>query len=263
MVASVRLFLDAHEGEQLLEPAMYIKAAGEVLFLALIVGYALTLRHSPEILESNELKEMFGYNNPCVFIDKPPGAYVAVPMFSVCTYFSIRYAVTDSRRAAISPKIASWKKTLSIVANWQYALTMIISSLLFVETPDRNIKTHTSIFMCIMISRLLAVMMNFVEGFHYVTKAQWVYLFVYTCVTLTSFTLTAITLNAGHQVFSYYYMSFFDYSWFVMLPLTTYFFPDQGGVLFVRSELRRAVNNQNKRKRRQQQEMGVISTNIN
>ena len=46
-------------------------------------------------------------------------------------------------------------------------MTMVISSLLFVETPDR---TTSSIFMCIMISRLLAVSMNFVEGYESVTK---------------------------------------------------------------------------------------------
>ena len=243
MIAFVRLFLDAHEREQYLEPALYIKGSGEVLFLALIVSYVLTTIFEPEKLEKNALKDLFGYNNPCVVIDHPPGAYVAVPMFSVCTYFSIRYAVTDSRRASISPKLQNWKRNLSLFANWQYALTMIISSLLFVETPDRNVNTHTSIFMCIMISRLLAVSMNFVEGYDSVTKTQWLYLFTYTCVTLTSFTLAAITLRAGHQVFPSIVMAFFDYSWFLMLPLTTYFFPDQGGVLFVRSELRRVNNN--------------------
>ena len=240
MIAFARLFLDAHEREQYLEPALYIKGSGEVLFLALILSYALTTCYAPEKLEKNALKDLFGYNNPCVVIDCPPGAYVAVPMFSVCTYFSIRYAVTDSRRANISSKLSTWKKNLSFVANWQYATIMVISSLLFVETPDRNINTHTSIFMCIMISRLLAVSANFVEGFECVTKPQWTYLFMYSFVTLTSFTLAAVTLSAGHQVFPSSLMAFFDYSWFVMLPLTPYFFPDQGGVLFLRSELRKA-----------------------
>ena len=71
MIAFVRLFLDAHKREQYLEPALYIKGSGEVLFLALIVSYVLTTIFEPEKLEKNALKDLFGYNNPCVVIDHP------------------------------------------------------------------------------------------------------------------------------------------------------------------------------------------------
>ena len=222
-----------------LEPAWYIKAAGEMLFLALVVSWVLTAAFNPQIIESNPLKSMFGYNNPCVGWDTAPAQYPAAGLFALCVYCMLRYAALDNQRAALDTALPAWKRRFTYVANGLVAVSICAGSLLFVVTPDRDVKAHTALFLQLMFFRWLAIGANFVES-HRVTRAEWAYMAVYTLVSLNSFTCASITLvltDGFTPVVPPTYMMFSDYAWFALLPLTTLFMPAQGGHVRIQSSL--------------------------
>lgn len=51
-----------------MDPNIYLKAAGELLAFALVIGWIMTYIYRPEIISDNELKKRLGYNNVCVSI---------------------------------------------------------------------------------------------------------------------------------------------------------------------------------------------------
>ena len=47
-------------------PVLYLKAAGECLFLTLVISWILTYFFNESIIYENALLSRLGYNNPCV-----------------------------------------------------------------------------------------------------------------------------------------------------------------------------------------------------
>ena len=154
--------------------------------------------------------------------------------FSLVVYCTIRFAVTDTRRAAL---VGGKDRIfyLTLVLNWIYVFSSLGASLIFVVTPNVDVIAHTALFIVLMQGRWLSVAGQFVEAYvrpqGRVTTNQWIYLAVYSATTLTSCTFAIITLNAGKQVIPTELMMAADFGWFGCLPLTSVFFPDQGGKL--------------------------------
>ena len=95
-LAIVTFIRSMHGTEQHIEPADYVKASGELIFIALGLSWAITAVARPDAIEDNPLKQLFGYNNPCVAWDVPPAIYPAASLYTLAIYCSIRYAVTDT-----------------------------------------------------------------------------------------------------------------------------------------------------------------------
>ena len=154
--------------------------------------------------------------------------------FSLVLYCTMRFAITDTRRAALVGG-KDWTFYLTLVLNWVYVFSTLVASLIFVVTPDVDVIAHTCLFIVLMQGRWLSVAGQFVEAYvrpqGRVTTNQWIYLAVYSATTLTSCTCAIITLNAGKQVIPTELMMAADFGWFGCLPLTSVFFPDQGGKL--------------------------------
>ena len=63
------------------EPTLWIKADGEILALTIILSMIITGIDNPDTYDSNPVKDVLGYNNPCVFWDAPPALYPAAVLF--------------------------------------------------------------------------------------------------------------------------------------------------------------------------------------
>lgn len=237
-LAIVTFMRSMHGTEQHIEPADYVKASGELIFIALGLSWAITAVARPDAIEDNPLKQLFGYNNPCVAWDVPPAIYPAASLYTLAIYCSIRYAVTDTRRAALKGDLEPWKYYLSLVANWSYVLSMCAASCLFVVTPTTDVIAHTAVFIQLMLFRMFMIIANFVEaGSSRVLPTEWCYLAVYCLTTTCSCAFATVTLAAGHQVIPTGLMMTADYMWFATLPLTTICFPEQSGRLSIQSQL--------------------------
>ena len=109
-LAIVTFIRSMHGTEQHIEPADYVKASGELIFIALGLSWAITAVARPDAIEDNPLKQLFGYNNPCVAWDVPPAIYPAASLYTLAIYCSIRYAVRygwNSRWPAVDGQLSA------------------------------------------------------------------------------------------------------------------------------------------------------------
>lgn len=231
----IQLFIEMQGNDDVeFEPSDYMKASGEILAFTVLQAWTICFIFKPEQFKDNKLKGLFGYNNPCVAWDVPPALYPSAMLFTLVLYCTIRFAITDTRRAALVGG-KDWTFYLTLVLNWIYVLSTMIASLIFVVTPDVDVVAHTGLFICLMQGRWLSVAGQFVEAYVRpqcrIKTSEWIYFFVYSATTLTSCTFAIITLSAGHQVIPTGLMFTADFGWFACLPLTSVFFPDQGGKL--------------------------------
>jgi hypothetical protein len=74
-----------------LDPNIYLKAAGETLGLALAIGWIFSLIFIPDVIKSNLLKDRLGYNNVCVGWDLPPASYFAMVPVAMTVYLGLRF----------------------------------------------------------------------------------------------------------------------------------------------------------------------------
>ena len=98
-IALVTLARNAFRSHSTVEPALHLAASGEVIFLAIALSMIITAIARPSQYHDNAMRAILGYNNPCVFWDKPPALYPAAVLYTIGAYFTIRYAHLDSRRA--------------------------------------------------------------------------------------------------------------------------------------------------------------------
>jgi len=59
--------------------------------LEIVVGKFLTTYYSDVDLEHNMIKDIYGYNNACVYFDDPPATYVAIAIQTIATLFFCLY----------------------------------------------------------------------------------------------------------------------------------------------------------------------------
>ena len=65
----------AKDGGCKIYPKKYLQASFEVFLSMLVVSWAATLAFNTDIVESNRIKDVFGYNNVCVGFDMEPAKY--------------------------------------------------------------------------------------------------------------------------------------------------------------------------------------------
>ena len=86
MVALLTLLAHYADHERVVEPTIYIKAAGEGLAITILVSALITSIVQPEFFLDNPSMTYLGYNNPCVPWDAQPATFVAVVLFSFMVY---------------------------------------------------------------------------------------------------------------------------------------------------------------------------------
>lgn len=221
-------------------PQLYLKAAGESIVLALVLSWILTAIYHPDTIAANKLKNVVGYNNPCVGWDFPPAVYVALPLTVMCSYFSWRYANLDGILTGIvwsgngRPR---WTAVLCVVTDYAYGISTTLLPLLFILGPtDENWPVHTAIFVQWIFFRYFVVLSNILEASWdgipvapYIKVFAWVY-------GIISCSLPLIYLYAG-LVYIYegrtgldppipwWFTWSVDYGWFVCVCITPFCLP--------------------------------------
>jgi len=235
----------ALKAERRVNPDTYLAANAELLFTAITVSFCVTYAARPEVLMKNGIRDLAGYNNPCVFWDSPPALYVATLLFTPTVYFAIRYAVLDTQRAFMNPRLSHRLRTAILVVNVWYAISQMVNMLIFVVTPhetvDLNkIRLHSAFFLQLVPALGMAMAMNYFEGWaagHKVEVWQWAVLALGMTFTVLETVMAGIAvfgwagykdgdINAPSEpVISPTLMQVVDFGWFLSLPLVSTFDP--------------------------------------
>ena len=89
---------------RIVDPKMYMRASNELITLALIVCWTITLIVDPSQIIEHPGHSFTGDYNPCFGWDYPPASYIAVILNSTNVYWTWRYAWLETTRSAMLPE---------------------------------------------------------------------------------------------------------------------------------------------------------------
>ena len=226
-----------------LDPNIYLKAAGETLGLALAIGWIVSLIFLPEVIKSNPLKDRLGYNNVCVGWDMPPASYFAMVPVAMTVYLGLRFVFVSIMKYDLMLEnglLSERKHKLSTLASKLFGITYCGVPVILVVTPKQHVWWHTVLFIAIIYTRLAAVLASF-----WTTKgsldslANKIFLGTYTVVSIVfpimifwQFFLFDIYPGykehlPGKGFIPARFMMTFDNIWFLLLALTSKFLPSE------------------------------------
>ena len=70
------------------------------------------------------LKNIVGYNNPCVGWDLAPASYIGQLAIVLGSYVSIRYATLDITRTRLDGYNQGWRSSFSVFADYAFAVSV-------------------------------------------------------------------------------------------------------------------------------------------
>lgn len=213
-----------------IQPEDYLRAAGECLFLMLLIGAIITQVYTPEIFVENPLKTRMGYNNFCVGIDMPPASYIIFPLGVLAVYFSIQYNIYDSLRTIIvKERLSKFQKYFSIVSNYLFVFSVSGFLLILLITPFDNVWVHTILFFQLIFFRTFVILANYYEHPN-VNLSYKIYVILYTIISIVGVSIAIANyihydncieaggINCGPLVPWFITMTL-DYTWFLLLFL--------------------------------------------
>jgi uncharacterized membrane protein (GlpM family) len=133
-----------------MDPCIYLKAMGEVLGIALVVGWIITGIFRREVIESNPIKDRLGYNNLCVGWDQPPASYVSMFFVTLVTYFGLRFCFTSIMKYDLMLEnrlIRKRKHFFVSLATYLYGIGVTSIPIILVCRPTENVWLHSLIFL--------------------------------------------------------------------------------------------------------------------
>lgn len=219
-------------------PELYAAAGGELFVLVMLVGWVLTFAFEFDVLESNPLKDRFGYNNLIVGWITLPARYVAAPLFGLIVWCEGRFMMLDYWRASLNTNLTDTKKHVIWAINLLTAFGWFASSLIFVVPPASSPAVHTAAYVQLVMFNYIAYAANFYElpqGTH--PRGSWVFLAIYGVTAFTLFCL-CIAVVADYDESAntrgsipWGLVAFFDYGWFACLGFQGFMRPKAGDVL--------------------------------
>ena len=207
-------------------PTLYLKAAGEGLFLTLLLSWLLTWIFQPHIIEKNPLKDRLGYNNVCIGWDVPPANYVASVLWIPVAYLALRFCFMVSVRFSLDPGSSRFMH----YANVSFAVAVCLFTLCLVIPPTTSVWGHTLPFCSYIVARFLVVYALALKEWDTMSLGDHCFIYYYGFVSVV---LPIIYLSE----FTYYAMAgvkspwpwiltfVLDYSWFACLALTSKVLP--------------------------------------
>jgi hypothetical protein len=213
------------------DPELYYRANIETMFASLFIGFIITNIYNPSYIEDNFSLDGGGYNNFCVYIDTAPAKYFVSPLLTIASYFGVRYCITNFERVYNS-SLSYCTKCLCFITDFFHLIGMIILPSIVVITPDTEVKLHitihTSIFLFVIFTNTFQVIFRYSLAWS-VSPDQlnkknvfWLIFYIFfTAGYIGCFILKAIDLQPNKFIFM-----FFDYSWFFMLFLSSFYFLD-------------------------------------
>jgi len=237
--------------KQYVIPELYLKAAGELLFILLALCWAITMTTgSRAFVANNPLLDRVGYNNLCIGFDTSPAREVGQLLYYPLVYMAIRFAWTDMQRTKLTEdQLTPGVARLAMWADVLYMISVCVFGLIFVVPPMVSMWGHTFLFHQYILARLLVAWTNIYEynATRTVATKTWCFMWVYTVASIGSVLCCELSYamfdlhNCGRvQVGSncmpdlqkpqapyipWYITAFFDYLWFVCLAVGSFYMP--------------------------------------
>ena len=149
----------------IMDPNIYLKAAGETLAFAFAIGWIFSpLIFLSDVIKSNPAKDRLGYNNLCIGWDMPPASYFAMPFVAVTVYLTLRFAIVSIIKYDLMLEnglLSERKHELSVLASKLFGIAYCGLPVILVCTPKQHVWWHTGLFLGIICTRLAAVLVAF------------------------------------------------------------------------------------------------------
>ena len=208
-------------------PVLYLKAAGESLFLTLLISWIITFIFRPDVILDNPLKARLGYNNLCVGWDVAPANYVAAVLWIWVAYLCLRFTTMNAIRFQLIREPRFWAG----LANLAFSVGVCAFTLCLMIPPDFSVWYHTLPFIGYIVTRYLVVLALSFEDYHEMPHKTRIFLWVYGFISAT---LPIIYLSEyayyerHHETKSpwpWQITFVLDYGWFACLAVTSKFIP--------------------------------------
>jgi len=240
-----------------INPEMYLAAWVETFIIMLAMSWIATGIWNQDVIATNRIKDVMGYNNVCVGFDEVPARYIALPGMVAMSYLGIRYVMLDSWRDKLQAQhkdISKCSYYFSYTANCLFAITMLFWPMLLLVTPggdeDWHLKYHFYIYVLFVVLAMVNIAANFSQAPKVTIYSQvWIFLFgLDTFLLLTvgaaafnlydydkcpnslaatpNRTLAINKLCEQDPSVSVGFLGFVDYMWFIFLGMTPIFLPD-------------------------------------
>ena len=214
----------------------YLKAAGEGLFLALVISWIITFVFNPGVIQENPLKTRLGYNNLCVGWDTRPARELAMVLWILISYLALRFVYMNCVRFYLQSKQEGesgrdFVFKFAIFSNLAFGTAIAVFTLCLAIPPFDSVWLHTIPFIGFIITRYLVVLALCLEDWPEDETSTKIFLYVYGFI---SFILPTIYISE----YSYYdthgekspwpwQITFaLDYGWFFCLAITSKFIPN-------------------------------------
>lgn len=245
-----------------INPEMYLGAWVETFIIMLAMSWTVTLIWAPEVIETNRIKDVMGYNNVCVGFDEAPARYVALPGMVAMSYFGITYVNMDMWRDKLQEEHHDISKKAYMISRWSnilFAATMLLWPMLLIVTPggdeDWHFAYHFYIYVIFVVIAMANIGANFSEA-HKITVYSKVWMLLFGLDTFLLLTVGAVAFNIydiekcpnslaatpnrnatvdalcrQDPRISIGFLGFLDYMWFVFLGFTPIFLPDAPAII--------------------------------
>lgn len=244
-------------------PVLYLKAAEDLLFIALALSWVLTAIFRQDIIKDNAVKKYIGYNNLCVGWDAPPALFVGGLLWAITSFLSLRFVFFNALRLMkLRTKLREeeaadeegenpddddgdtsflgvevGKKNcfnyhFPVVANFIFMLSTILFSQTFMIRPEEGILIwmHTIPFLAAMYGTFLISLALCLESREQMKTINWIWLVVFgvtSCVNPIIFIYDFIyyDIHKERSPFPYQIIMVMDLVWFFCLALNGWNLP--------------------------------------
>jgi|EP00908_Phaeocystis_cordata_P023939 hypothetical protein len=150
-------------------PIQFFRASNELIVLALIICWTITMTWTPDLAISHPARNYVGHFNPCFGWDFPPASYVAVFMSAIDVHLGLQYANTEAMRTRLldTDGVTEWHEHFAILTAYLHAASSVLWLLLWsVGPPDGRWDIHLGIFSLCVSFRYLCALGNYLESKH-------------------------------------------------------------------------------------------------
>lgn len=118
-----------------------------ILFIGLmLVGFLVTKTFSEHSFHDNTLRDLWGYNNVCVFFDHAPATYILPTLYAVNLVFISLYFVSSWYRCLGEHRAGTFSRRefvgYSVVTAYEFAAFCFFATV-FAVSPDENLILHS------------------------------------------------------------------------------------------------------------------------
>jgi len=153
-------------GHAIITPKQYFRASNELIVLALVLCWTITLVFYPEQAINHPARAYTGHFNPCMGWDFPPSSYVAVLLCGYDVSLAWRYAELEGIRTKLldTDGRTTLAERFATVSALMHGVASLLWLLLWSIGPtDNRWVTHTIIFVAAVSLRYICALGNYLE----------------------------------------------------------------------------------------------------